>query len=114
MSLHTNPSPVVVAIPTALQPKERQKDNTAADGLFYSYPRLCTHVDDNFINQLTDVYRREIPANGAVLDLMSSWVSHLPPEVRKQQQQQLQALAGGVLACYCGCGAGSSRLPYAS
>ena len=30
---------------------------------------------------LTDFYRRVLPQGGVLLDLMSSWVSHLPPEV---------------------------------
>ena len=34
--------------------------------------------DDSFLAQLTQLYRERIPANGTVLDLMSSWVSHLP------------------------------------
>jgi SAM-dependent methyltransferase len=29
---------------------------------------------------VTDLYRRFFPPGGAILDLMSSWVSHLPPE----------------------------------
>eukprot|EP00232_Nephroselmis_pyriformis_P024242 CAMPEP_0182872978 /NCGR_PEP_ID=MMETSP0034_2-20130328/12046_1 /TAXON_ID=156128 /ORGANISM="Nephroselmis pyriformis, Strain CCMP717" /LENGTH=217 /DNA_ID=CAMNT_0025005601 /DNA_START=42 /DNA_END=695 /DNA_ORIENTATION=+ len=48
---------------------------------FYSIPRICYHVDDKFLGQLTELYRKEIPAGGEVLDLMSSWVSHLPDEV---------------------------------
>jgi SAM-dependent methyltransferase len=30
---------------------------------------------------VTGLYREVLPPGGAVLDLMSSWVSHLPPEV---------------------------------
>ncbi|HUS17119.1 MAG TPA: methyltransferase domain-containing protein [Chloroflexia bacterium] len=48
---------------------------------FYEMPRLVTHIDDPAIAFVTDLYRREFPPGGAVLDLMSSWVSHLPPEV---------------------------------
>lgn len=52
------------------------------DGDFYRDPRFVTHIDDATIAALTQVYRELIPADGCVLDLMSSWVSHLPPEVR--------------------------------
>lgn len=45
-------------------------------------PRLVTHVDDTFIEKVTQLYRQRIPNDAAVLDLMSSWVSHLPPERR--------------------------------
>ncbi len=33
------------------------------------------------MQQLTQLYRDRVPAGGRVFDLMSSWVSHLPPEV---------------------------------
>jgi hypothetical protein len=41
-----------------------------------------THVDDTFLEKVTQLYRQRIPEGAAVLDLMSSWVSHLPPERR--------------------------------
>ena len=50
------------------------------DAEFYARPRLVTHIDDGAIDALTDFYRTILPP-GVVLDLMSSWVSHLPPEV---------------------------------
>jgi SAM-dependent methyltransferase len=51
------------------------------DALFYSYPRFVTHVDAGFIGQLTDLYRHYLRPQTHILDLMSSWVSHLPPEM---------------------------------
>ena len=50
------------------------------DALFYHAPRLVTHIDDATIAALTDFYRETIPAESKLLDMMSSWVSHLPPE----------------------------------
>lgn len=50
------------------------------DAAFYTEPRLVTHIDDATIAALTQVYREELPAGGIVLDLMSSWISHLPAE----------------------------------
>jgi SAM-dependent methyltransferase len=38
-------------------------------------------VDDAAIAAVTDLYRKTLPAGGAILDLMSGWMSHLPPEV---------------------------------
>ena len=52
-----------------------------SDALFYAAPRLVTHVDERAIAAVTELYREVLPAEGQVLDLMSSWVSHLPPEV---------------------------------
>lgn len=52
------------------------------DEEFYVAPRLVTHIDDRAIAAVTQLYRELFPPGGEVLDLMSSWVSHLPPEVR--------------------------------
>src|SRR5580700_3997596 len=52
------------------------------DELFYEEPRLVYHIDDHAVAALTEFYRDALPAGGVVLDLMSSWVSHLPPEVQ--------------------------------
>src|SRR6266851_6908497 len=51
------------------------------DELFYEPPRLVLHIDDGAIAALTELYRALLPAGGVLLDLMSSWVSHLPPEI---------------------------------
>ena len=51
------------------------------DELFYAPPRFVTHIDDGAIAAVTQLYREYFPAGGAVLDLMSSWVSHLPAEI---------------------------------
>ena len=51
------------------------------DEFFYEPPRLVLHIDDGAIAALTELYRSVLPAGGALLDLMSSWVSHLPPEI---------------------------------
>ncbi len=56
----------------------RSKLNPASDRGFYSSPRLVTHVDDHFLANLSALYRARIPENAEVLDLMSSWISHLP------------------------------------
>lgn len=58
----------------------RTKLNIYPDRDFYAFPRFVTHVDDNFIATLTDVYRKRLRPGSEILDLMSSWVSHLPPE----------------------------------
>lgn len=63
-----------------LQPHQRIKLDDSDDQLFYNYPRFVTHVDEGFIQQLTDLYRQRIPANARILDMMSSWVSHLPTD----------------------------------
>ncbi len=51
------------------------------DEEFYRTPRLVTHIDHRAIAAVTQLYLELFPPGGAILDLMSSWVSHLPPEV---------------------------------
>ena len=38
-------------------------------------------IDAAAIAAITDLYRQTLPPGGAILDLMSGWVSHLPPEI---------------------------------
>jgi SAM-dependent methyltransferase len=57
------------------------KADPSPDAEFYSYPRFVTHIDDGAIAAVTRVYRERLPPDGAVLDLMSSWVSHFPEDV---------------------------------
>jgi SAM-dependent methyltransferase len=61
------------------------KIDTEEDEIFYQPPRLVCHIDDGAIAALTGFYRSVLPPNGALLDLMSSWVSHLPPEIGYQE-----------------------------
>jgi hypothetical protein len=65
----------------ALPPAFFDRVDPSPDALFYAAPRLVNHVDDATIAALTAYYREVIPPDGAVLDLMSSWVSHLPEDV---------------------------------
>lgn len=58
-----------------------QRYDESADEQFYDVPRLVTHIDEGAIRAVTQLYRELLPADGAILDLMSSWVSHLPPDV---------------------------------
>ncbi len=58
-----------------------QRMDEAPDVEFYAEPRLVTHIDDATIAALTAFYRERLPAGGELLDLMSSWISHLPDDV---------------------------------
>jgi SAM-dependent methyltransferase len=62
----------------------RRYDETP-DEEFSRTPRLVTHIDDSAIAAVTQLYRELFPPSGEILDLMSSWVSHLPEEVRYQR-----------------------------
>ncbi len=58
------------------------RDDTTPDAGFYAVPRLVTHIDDAAVAAVGDLYA-ELGLDGSsgtprrVLDLMSSWVSHL-------------------------------------
>lgn len=59
-----------------------RKADPSPDAAFYVQPRFVTHIDDGAVAAVTAAYRELLPAGGDILDLMSSWVSHLPPEAR--------------------------------
>ena len=64
-----------------LPPDAFRKDDASDDAAFYAPARLVTHIDEAATRALTDYYRAILPAGGVLLDLMSSWVSHLPAEM---------------------------------
>ena len=65
-----------------LPPQFFRRQDETPDALFYQMPRLVTHIDDATIDALTQFYREQLPPQSDLLDLMSSWISHLPLEVR--------------------------------
>ena len=67
------------------QPLARQDE--AADAMFYTHPRLVQHIDDAAIEMVKRTYGRFLGGGMAVLDLMSSWQSHIP-------EVKLKRLAG--------------------
>jgi len=67
--------------PDRLSPAAFAKQDSSDDALFYAPPRLVTHIDDAAIAALRAHYAAVIAPGGVVLDLMSSWVSHLPPDL---------------------------------
>jgi SAM-dependent methyltransferase len=72
-----------------------ERADPSPDLVFYSWPRLVTHIDDQAIGAVGALYD-ELEINGEVLDLMSSWVSHFrtPPDrltVLGMNSDELQA-----------------------
>jgi SAM-dependent methyltransferase len=55
-----------------------ERVDAAADAEFYAAPRLVAHLDEPARAALTAWYGRLLAPGAAVLDLMSSCVSHLP------------------------------------
>lgn len=74
-------SPFPYKWPMLLTRDQRTKLDDSDDSLFYDQPRFVTHVDGGFIAQLTQLYRDRLQPQSRILDLMSSWVSHLPKDI---------------------------------
>lgn len=51
------------------------------DMLFYGKPRLTQHIDDYAMNCVEQIQARFVQAGMSVLDLMSSWQTHLPTKI---------------------------------
>ena len=51
------------------------------DEQFYRIPRFTSHIDQGAIDAVTKLYRKHFQANTDILDLMSSFFSHLPEEI---------------------------------
>lgn len=58
----------------------RRVDETS-DNTFYSDSRFVTHIDGNATMLLGQYYSQALPRTGRILDLCSSWISHLPKEL---------------------------------
>ena len=65
-----------------LNSTQRQKLDVSNDRDFYDTPRFVTHVDPGFIDRLTTLYRERLLPDTRIFDMMSSWVSHLPAEMK--------------------------------
>ena len=62
-----------------------RRNDESDDAVFYQPPRFVNHIDRATIDVLTEFYREAIPGGARVLDLMSSWVSHLPSDVEYER-----------------------------
>ena len=72
-------APPPLAVPV-LSEAQRRKQDESSDALFYAQPRFVHHLDGAFRARLTGLYSERLEPGSTVLDLMSSWVSHLPDE----------------------------------
>ena len=60
---------------------DRNKSDIRDDAIFYQQPRFVHHLSDSFRNRLTSLYSEYLLNHYIILDLMSSWVSHLPSNI---------------------------------
>jgi SAM-dependent methyltransferase/FKBP-type peptidyl-prolyl cis-trans isomerase 2 len=74
------------ALPTDFfsgQPFARK--DASPDGLFFAQPRLVQHIDDAAAQMVRRINGRFLNKRSTVLDLMSSWQSHLPESANPAQ-----------------------------
>ncbi len=57
-----------------------ERDDESSDDRFYTVARKVVHIDEAAIAALGRLYADALPAGGRLLDLMSSWRSHLPSD----------------------------------
>jgi SAM-dependent methyltransferase len=60
-------------------PAAYEREDESDDRQFYEAPRKVVHIDEPAIAALRRLYGDVLPGGGRLLDLMSSWRSHLPP-----------------------------------
>jgi ubiquinone/menaquinone biosynthesis C-methylase UbiE len=66
-----------------------------ADSDFYKNPRFTEHVDDNAVQILTRYISQSVlKPNDAVLDLCSSWTSHIDKATAAEKELNLKRVAG--------------------
>ena len=65
-----------------LSNEDRAKSDISDDEIFYQQPRFVHHLSDSFRTRLTSLYSEYLLNHHIILDLMSSWVSHLPTNIR--------------------------------
>jgi SAM-dependent methyltransferase len=65
-------------MPIHFQPEFFRRLDDSDDELFYLTPRFVVHIDEAAIRTVGEIYLSRLPRGGAILDLMSSWRSHLP------------------------------------
>ncbi|MBS3755839.1 MAG: methyltransferase domain-containing protein [Desulfobacterales bacterium] len=61
------------------------RDDETDDTRFYEKPRLVTHIDDRAIETISGLYGEFLSPEMRVLDLMSSWRSHVPENARPKE-----------------------------
>lgn len=59
--------------------KRTNEDN---DSIFYQSERMVNHLDTTAINQVKDIYSQNLFSGMKILDLMSSWTSHIPANIK--------------------------------
>jgi len=73
------------AMQDCYSPYPMHRKNDDDDSIFYQNPRLVNHLDATAIEQIKLIHSRLLSPNIKILDLMSSWTSHLPDSYENLQ-----------------------------
>jgi SAM-dependent methyltransferase len=75
------------------------RSDPSPDTVFYTPSRLVTHIDDHAIETLSKYYESALPPRGRILDLCSSWISHLPKTLEDRAAKgELEVIGAGMNA----------------
>ena len=66
-------------------PEMFQRMDESDDPLFYAFPRKVVHIDEPAVAAVGQFLAATFAPHSVLLDLMSSWRSHLPPGFVKQR-----------------------------
>ena len=69
-------------MPSNFKPEFFRRLDDSDDEVFYLAPRFVTHIDDGAIAKVGAIYARLLPQGGIILDMMSSWRTHLTEHTR--------------------------------
>jgi len=65
----------------SLKPNFFRRVDETEDEEFYRTPRRVVHIDDGAIAAVGEIFVSRVAPGGEILDLMSSWRSHIPKAV---------------------------------
>ena len=68
--------------PEHLGENHLERHDESSDSIFYDSPRFVTHIDDYAIESLMNYYESNLPNESNIMDLCSSWISHLPNSLK--------------------------------
>jgi SAM-dependent methyltransferase len=66
------------------KPSDFSRLDESPDTTWYSSPRFVQHIDNGAISALKEYYNTIIKPSHSVLDICSSWVSHLPDDLKPE------------------------------
>jgi len=72
--------------PTDFEPEHLpQRADESPDRIFYEKPRIVQHIDDRAIDVIKGIHACHLNNGMRVLDLMSSWQSHIPDGIELER-----------------------------